>query len=239
MLEHNFQFMQDREILEKLKNEFEKNKKLKNLYIQLINDFDFKVLKSKSKSQIVEIKKLYFGRFSIFNPKKHLIKKDRLIYFTKFVNSLKPAEDFTAQRLGIWQRMVKSQNLKVANFNVFANLNSKDFLDLKSNKFKNKIQIQFCEIETCHERSEEMMKKYLNNLFDYQSGLKILSYYLALVFRDEKEAINILSNKNKDFSEKWDLKPNKFSGKIIEQMKIVLSKTGIEPPFGIKIRIHA
>jgi hypothetical protein len=105
------------------------------------------------------------------------------------------------------------------------------------------------------------VKKYIQNLFDWGNGKKILALYLASVFDTPQQARDALSivGGNPRIAQRWEeaftyydrsFKPNsteefntqknkdKEQTQVFrERMQRLLKDTGIEPPFSIEIRI--
>lgn len=107
------------------------------------------------------------------------------------------------------------------------------------------------------------MKKYLDNLFDFENGQKILAVYLALVFETPEHAHAALSTSrgypmhaqhwdsmdllyyqesgyvasSRDDSLAQEQREASITQAFLEKMKFVLEKTGIEPPLSLEIRV--
>lgn len=125
-------------------------------------------------------------------------------------------------------------------------------------------QVVMQDIANIRSRStnQNLVQNYLNNVFDYKTGKEILAVYLASVFESPNEAINFIARNNTPMeAQRWDsegilsypidLLPdqklsmselnrlaNARSQKIVEKMKELNLKLGIEPPLSLEVRIR-
>lgn len=107
-----------------------------------------------------------------------------------------------------------------------------------------------------------LVKRYLNNLFDYKTGKEILAVYLASVFKTPTEAFTFVNkNNHPNTVQHWqkanmlyyptELLPNLEQpittldkeakikeSEIAERMRKIYNTLGIEPPLSLEVRIR-
>ena len=101
---------------------------------------------------------------------------------------------------------------------------------------------------------EEAVEMYLNSLFDYGGGKKILAYYLALIFTDVKECAHITRQWGSRFvAEKWNRHEDDFVNshknddpdlpeqrirEIYRKIQEIYKETSIMPPVQLEVRVR-
>jgi len=111
---------------------------------------------------------------------------------------------------------------------------------------------------------KELVRNYLNNTFDYQTGKEILAAYLAKIFDSPRQAADFLSrNSSPDQAQNWDRGAMYFSPDLLPEsltaaqtlpalqkkaeaktaavsqaMAEMYEATGIEPPLSLEVRIR-
>jgi len=258
-----------------------KDPELNFLYHEIIEKGNFDLLREKSAEQLEELSKRYFGKFSIFKLGEHLRKKEKLKSFETFVDSLEPVradknnfpefkspkESGKVASYGPQDIIVRSEEYVYGSFDKIGHSMSKGenqhVLDEK--EIVPRAQIIMNDIANVVARSsgESYAKKYLNNTFDYDSGKKILTLYLASVFDNPQQAEDVLSRAEGQAmtAQRWDsegmlnyrdstfadMTPGAYQQQqkreeemmqtFLGRMKSMLKDTGIEPPLSIEIRV--
>ena len=258
-----------------------KDPELKFLYQDIIENGNFDRLREKSAKQVDELSQRYFGKFSILKIGEYFKKKEKLKEFETFVNSLAPVradknsfDEFKSPKesgkvasYGPQDIIVHSEEYVYGSFTKIGHGMSKGenqhILDEK--EIAPRAQIVMNDIANVVARSGDgsYTEKYLKNTFDYDSGKKILTLYLASVFDKPQQAQDLLSGtEGQAFTaQHWDTegmlkyrdstfadetpgayleqqkREEEMTKTFLEWMKSLLKDTGIEPPLSIEVRV--
>jgi len=275
----------DDPLVKKELNLISQDSELKDLYQNIIINSDFDKLREKSESQVSNLEKIYFSSISKYDIDALNQKIEKLASFTEFIERLIPiradSNDYPEYKspeltgefnsYGPADVIVKSEQFVYGSFSKIGHLMSKSnthdniqprILDVQD--IAPRAQIIMNDVENVPARTkggESYVQKYIENLFDYENGKKILALYLACIFDTPHEAEDLFSqaegypvkaqhweqfltyhnthneiHSTEDFlkHQAEDLeKLNSFKKK----MTILLEDTGIEPPFSIEIRV--
>lgn len=275
---------------ENLQKELSENSEVKQLYEEIILNENPIVLKEKTSKQIEELSRLFFKYPKIFHIRYNLVQKEKLKAFVKYVEALKPIrsdngnyDEFKCPELtgnlrsyGGLDPLVKAERYVYASFDKMTHQMSgklgvsPNTVELSDYGFEDRAQIVMNDIANVSPRAlrrgEGLMEKYLTNLFDYEGGKKILSFYLALVFDDPRDIEYTFDGSDSRLAQLWDEdddfsklgndynlqrgKTTKEANEILEtvisekrrrfgrNMRRILQETGIEPPCSLELRIR-
>lgn len=255
---------------------------LKELYTALIENFDFDRLREKSNIQLKALHQKYFAGISFFNFKERQKRREKLEAFEALIESLHPIrsdeahyEEFLSPTLtgyassyGQSDTMVRAEHFVYGSFSEIGHNMTRgqhgQRLDPKD--IAPRAQIVMNDIINVRPRvkeGESFMKKYLTNMFDYETGKKILAIYLALVFDQPEQAREVLRTAAGELetAQRWDQldrlryvdqsvtpslpeeyiqlreKNEALTKAFTARMKALLAEFGLEPPLSLEIRV--
>jgi hypothetical protein len=266
---------------ERLAQDFE----LQNMYRALIEQGDVSELKKKSKAQLDLLLRIHWSDIPFWNIKKKRELEKKLQKFQDFIASLRvvrsdnkdipvyksPSQTGNVYSYGPYDIMSRSEEFVYASFDTIGHGMSKGTLvrelDMDSAGSAQIVMNDIANVAPRAAREQQAyMKKYINNLFDFDTGKEILAAYLAYVFDTPEQASDLLSraggrpdvaqlwdststtdiltyqdttpvNSQEEFNEKNE-KSKALTQKFIFRMKEILASTGIEPPLSLEVRIR-
>lgn len=256
---------------------------LQQLYTSIIEQGDSTALREKSRAQLANLEKMYYGKLSVFTLGDRLRKHNKIKSFGEFVDSLavvradknehaeylSPEQTGTSASYGPQDVMVHAEQFVYASFTEIGHGMSqgKHQRKLDMQESSSRAQIVMNDIANVVARTpggETFMKKYLANVFDFDTGKKILTTYLASVFDTPQQAIDMIGRAGGQpmVAQQWDkglgrldYRDSTFQGnsseeyhaqdardaelgaRFISRMQEILAQTGIEPPLSIEVRI--
>lgn len=257
----------------------DKDPDLVSLYKEIIENNNFEKLREKSLQQV----ELLYKRFLCseeMSEQELLARENKLKLFTEFVDNLTPirADDNdydeyrspelsgVAKSYGSQDVLIHSEKFVYGSFREIGHLMSQGqnqkVLDVED--ISPRAQIVMNDIANVIPRTpagKSFIEKYLQNLFDFENGKKVLALYLASVFETPQQALDMLQgaggtphqaqrwedflvyqtkNIQAETTEEYLIKKQEDqenSTLFINRMKSILEDTGIEPPLSIEIRI--
>lgn len=256
---------------------------LQQQYTSIIEHGDSTALREKSRAQLANLEKMYYGTFSVFTLGDRLRKRNKIKSFGEFVDTLavvradknEHAEYLSPEQTGISASygpqdvMVHAEQFVYASFTEIGHGMSqgKHQRKLDMQESAPRAQMVMNDIANVVARTpggETFMKKYLANVFDFDTGKKILATYLASVFDTPQQAIDMIGRAGGQpmVAQQWDqglgrldYRDSTFQGnsseeyhaqdardaelgaRFISRMQEILAQTGIEPPLSIEVRI--
>lgn len=254
------------------------------MYSEIIEQNNFGRLREKSAIQLDGLKKRYFGRKpSFWNLKEKEVfrqKEKKLQRFTEFVESLtpvradrnkyeeylSPARSGNINSYGPQDILVHAERFVYGSFAEMGHWMSQglDQRQLDTDDIAPRAQIVMQDIANVAARVSgdgSFVKKYLQNLFDWDNGKKILALYLASVFDTPQQAHDALSigQGHPQIAGQWEeyftyydpsftsgsteeflnqrAKDQQLTQVLRERMQKMLEDTGIEPPLSLEIRV--
>lgn len=266
-------------MVKKERESIARDPELQSTYDGIIEQDNFDHLREKSAAQLTNLEERYFGNLKE-DEEAFKQKERKLQLFVEFVEGLTPvradmdeyAEYVSPERSGTvtsygpQDKIVHSERFVYGSFAEIGHMMSQGphqrQLDVRD--IAPRAQIVMNDIANVVARTapnESFVKKYLNNLFDYENGKKILALYLANIFDTPQQAKTLLAGTggHPQIAQRWEdslayydktfkgnsadeyIEQKKRSEELtktfLERMKKILEETGIEPPLSIEIRI--
>ncbi len=247
---------------------FDNNTDLRKLYNEIIINKNFEALRLKSRRQLKQLHGLYFGmaRLLLFLARERVQKLREFELFTEslipirsdvndYDEFLSPEKTGKVSSFGPHDPTVQAQKYVYASFDQITHSMSMNRpIKIDQNGLDDKAQIVMLDIAETFVRNQinpdQVLAAYLNNVFSYKLGKKIIAAYLALIFDNAEEAVKFLKNNNtRNIAQRWEERAvdifkhyseRDFSEKyklVLARMKDLLDKFGIEPPLALEVRI--
>lgn len=254
-----------RQYMDNALQELNANPKLKDLYETIILNQDFSVLEKKTKSQLKALHALYY-EWARHLPFLRRGRRKRLKEFEEFTESmspirsdpgnyeefLSPAKSGNISSFGPQDPIVQAQKYVYASFDTIPHSMAVSFpTKIDEKNIADRSQITMMDIVEIHARasrsfsSSGTLQKYIDNLFSYRLGKKLIAVYLAYIFEDVEEARSFLKDGFvRSEAQNWEeLLPNPFKKDqkkyedMIAKMRYIKDQFGIEPPLALEVRI--
>ena len=269
-------------IVEDEKKLISEDSELERLYQHIIEKGDFRVLQEKSAKQVNQLSDRYYGPTTLrsFIERRH--KKAKLKLFEEFVKNLavvradskkfdeykSPEQTGEVKSYGPYDIMAHSEQFVYGSLAKIGHMMSQggNQNTLDTNDIAPRAQIIMNDVANVAARThqgESIMKKYINNMFDFENGQRILALYLASVFDTAEQAEDVLSRSGgiPSQAQRWDStfppiyhsrtnRPStqeenraqieaekELSQKFLTNMMSILAETGIEPPLSVEVRV--
>ncbi|MBP9763330.1 MAG: hypothetical protein KBD10_01110 [Candidatus Pacebacteria bacterium] len=243
--------------VEKLERELSEDPELEALYDTCIKGENIELLRKKSERQLQELENVYVDNPSLFELGNFVERQNKLMDFIRAIDKFSVVlsttesdrKEFTAPRqrgesksFGFQDAIIHADKYVYASFAEIPHYMTGP-LDSHHTKLNMDKETQlrshmvFQDYANIIARSENHpTREYLNNMFDYDTGKRILATYLASVFDSVDEAVEFIKRNNDPYhAQRWDEALQDEN--IKARMQKIKEKTGIEPPLSFEIKI--
>lgn len=218
-----------------------KDTEVSDLYKKIIIEDDVNILREKSMRQLESLKRLYDRDDERIEQFRDSIERLKPIRADKRVvdEFQSPAYTGNFASCHSFDVLVGAHKYVYASFDGFLRYILEDattLAEIDEDDIKNKMsQIVMMDIAVLDGRTQEtnVIKRYIDNLCDYEIGKEILIYYLAFVFDSIEDCIEIMSHA-KGQSNWEEVIPD---SSVVQKMEHVLNSIGLHPPVDLEIRI--
>lgn len=243
--------------VEKLERELSEDPELEKLYEACVKGEDMEMLRKKSEQQLKQLENVYVDNPSLFELEGFVERQNKLMDFIRAIDkfsvvlstSESDRKEFTSPRqrgesksFGFQDAIIHADKYVYASF-----AETPHYMTGSSEEHHTKLNMDketqlrshmvFQDYANIIARSENHpIKEYLNNMFDYDTGKRILATYLASVFDSVDEAVEFIQRNSTPWeAQRWD--EILQDENIKARMQKIKEKTGIEPPLSFEIKI--